>query len=215
MNELHSAIRNNDLGLARALIEAGACVNAQDEHLSTPLHNARSIEAAQLLISGGACVNASDEGGQTPLHELAFMELPDVAIFFIRNGADHTIVDRNGNTALAVASLEFRDRVYRVIDIRERVHRVLDRNTPFPRSIFDGLGTPLPPELDAIYRAALRRDEKLVVELLDAHRLKYGEPEQIAYFEKIKHTLGDEDLGKFPYANRKESTWPGLRGLSP
>jgi ankyrin repeat protein len=68
---LMGAARKGYLAVARALIDAGADVNAATESGWTALHGAVSegqISMAELLITHGADVNARAEGGLTPLH---------------------------------------------------------------------------------------------------------------------------------------------------
>ena len=67
---LHLSARNGHLKVARALIEAGADVNAKEDDRCTPLHlSARDghLKVARTLIEAGADVNAKDKGGCTPL----------------------------------------------------------------------------------------------------------------------------------------------------
>jgi hypothetical protein len=61
----------------REFLDAGADVNALNEHGRTPLHEAclqRHTAIARLLLDAGADVNARNDDGETPL-DLA-MELP-------------------------------------------------------------------------------------------------------------------------------------------
>ena len=64
---LWRAVITEDVARARALLAAGADVNAQDAVGLTPLHVARSGEMAQLLVDAGANVHARNEDGETPL----------------------------------------------------------------------------------------------------------------------------------------------------
>ena len=58
------------LETVKALIEAGADVNAKNEEGKTPLHRAvfwENLETVEALLKAGAKVKARDEGGWTPL----------------------------------------------------------------------------------------------------------------------------------------------------
>ncbi|MHC4200831.1 MAG: ankyrin repeat domain-containing protein [Planctomycetota bacterium] len=60
---------NTEVGVARALIEAGARVEAVDSKGRTPLHVAatRNFDVTQLLVRSGADIHAKDVKGLTPL----------------------------------------------------------------------------------------------------------------------------------------------------
>ena len=56
---------------ARALVDAGADVNARDDYESTPLHLAaesEDVEVMRVLLDAGADVRAVDGDRDTPLH---------------------------------------------------------------------------------------------------------------------------------------------------
>lgn len=67
---LHLAATNPDVTALKALLAAGADVNAKDMDNITPLHMAaytNRIENAKVLLEAGADVNAESNGGRTPL----------------------------------------------------------------------------------------------------------------------------------------------------
>jgi len=67
---LHYAAMNVDPGPLKALLAAGAAVNARDKEGMTPLHMAAfatRLEQTKLLLAAGADVNAKNELGRDPL----------------------------------------------------------------------------------------------------------------------------------------------------
>ena len=100
-------VRNDNVEIAKLLIENGADVNAKTKHKtwtkfgkvvnsptvsipaqSTPLYIAiinNYIKTSKLLIENGADVNAKDAKGHTPLH---FAKNLEIVKLLIKNGAD-------------------------------------------------------------------------------------------------------------------------------
>jgi len=67
---LHLAATNPDVTAVKALLAAGADVNAKDMDGNTPLHMAaytNRIEATKVLLEAGADVNIVSSGGRTPM----------------------------------------------------------------------------------------------------------------------------------------------------
>lgn len=94
------------------LVEAGADVEARDSvNGATPLNlqypsgdEGPRIETVRALVDHGADVNTRDRHGNTPLHSIAggIVNL-GVVDFLLRSGADETIINNNGETALDTA----------------------------------------------------------------------------------------------------------------
>jgi uncharacterized protein len=67
---LHSAVASQQLAIADMLLNAGADVNARQQHGYTPLHAAAAngqLDMVYLLLKWGADLTAATENGQTPL----------------------------------------------------------------------------------------------------------------------------------------------------
>lgn len=110
---LHLAARSNpDPDAARALVEAGAALDARsgtrDSEGNSPLHyvgqNANPA-VTEVLLDAGADVNALSRTGRTPLHEAAaYASDPAVIEFLVEAGADVNAHDANGYTPLHSAA---------------------------------------------------------------------------------------------------------------
>jgi len=97
---LHLAAEAGDTEACKALIAAGADVNAQTHNGSTPLHWAKNAEVCEVLIAYGADVNAQTHNGNTPLHLAAYTGRLSVCEPLIAAGADVNAQDCEGATPL-------------------------------------------------------------------------------------------------------------------
>ena len=69
--DMHRAARDNDVTQIKALVAAGASVEAQDDEKRTPLHVAAAHgqgDAIKALVAVGASLEAQDNEKATPLH---------------------------------------------------------------------------------------------------------------------------------------------------
>ncbi len=100
---LHFAAFFGKTEAARALIEAGAAVDAYSTNPLTvqPLHSAasgRHHEVCRLLIAAGANVNARQRHGFTPLHAAAQHGDDELVELFLSAGADPSLRTESGET---------------------------------------------------------------------------------------------------------------------
>lgn len=114
VNSRHIAFRDTPLHTAAAqdlqhaphctlLLDQGADCDAQDRHLSTPLHVAAAAghgEAAKKLIRRGADVRKEDRWRGTPLHRAAQNGQTELAQLLLSSGAAIATTDEWGATPL-------------------------------------------------------------------------------------------------------------------
>ena len=96
-------------GIAVALLDAGASVDASDSDGLRPIHVATrpAHRALSLLLERGADINARTlTEGRTPLHFAVDFESVDAVGLLLANGADPTAADNNGETPLDLARRE-------------------------------------------------------------------------------------------------------------
>ncbi|RDA93935.1 hypothetical protein CP533_5013 [Ophiocordyceps camponoti-saundersi (nom. inval.)] len=103
---LYMAVEANHELVARALVAAGANVQANDEKGESLLHQAvrkNNRDAVELLLELDADIHAEDQFGRTPLH-FAAEHGPLVIKSLIDADPDFTNQDNRGQTALHVAA---------------------------------------------------------------------------------------------------------------
>lgn len=106
---LHAAVRHFRLGNVRALLQAGADINAQNCQGQTPLYKAvcssvGRIKMVELLIESGADINMKTSDGVTPLMQAIIEGYENIAQLLINKGADVNAQDADGWTALHEAA---------------------------------------------------------------------------------------------------------------
>jgi hypothetical protein len=106
--KLHIAAKNGEVTLVKALIKAGANVNAQDKYKWLPLHygvDNGNFDIVKLLLANGAKVNHQDENGTTALAQAIRGEANKrIVEILIANGANIHLTDISGDTPLHDAS---------------------------------------------------------------------------------------------------------------
>ena len=103
---LFMAAWHNDLEAVKALIKAGADVNATKNNGTTLLHYAAIYagpEIAEMFIRAGADVNAAESTGNTPLHDAAFQDKLKITELLIKSGANINAKRQDGATPLDLA----------------------------------------------------------------------------------------------------------------
>ena len=116
--DLIAAVRAGDAAGARALIAAGADVNAPQGDGATALHWAAhrsDLHAATLLIEAGADVDAANALGATPLWLAATNGSAAVVERLLATGADPNVALRMGETPLMAAARSGSRRVAKLL----------------------------------------------------------------------------------------------------
>ncbi len=141
---LHEATRDGDLEQVRALIDAGADLDAQGDNGETALNAAilkGHVSVAGLLIDRGADLGARNRGGFTALHAAAYANAVEIAERLLGKGADvNDQQNKAGGTALSVASEEGHAGVVKVLIDRGADLEAGERNgyTPLTRALWRG-----------------------------------------------------------------------------
>jgi ankyrin repeat protein len=112
--------------LVRAVLEAGASLEARDRLGDTPLaYASRAGQRAmvELLLSVGAQIDSRDISGDTALYLAAEGERQATVAFLLTRGADPNLPGRGGATPLVAAARKGNDRI-----VGELLPRIADPN---------------------------------------------------------------------------------------
>lgn len=109
---LHFAVEEGNVAIACWLIEQGIDLDARDAHGRSALHRWLSpyprggmnaddpFDMARALLDRGADINARDAMDTTPLMAATFAGWAPALAWYIEQGADPSLVDADGRTAL-------------------------------------------------------------------------------------------------------------------
>jgi ankyrin repeat protein len=104
---LVDAVKSQNMARARALVRAGAEINATEPDGTTALHWAaqwNDLDTVELLLKGGAKVNVSNDYGATPLWLAALNGSTPVVERLLAAGADPNMGLAGGETPLMTAA---------------------------------------------------------------------------------------------------------------
>ena len=103
MTKLHHAVLDNDVSLAKSIIEQGASLRSRAKYGKTALHFAslsrdKDVDMMELLLESEdqEILNVRDENGQTPLHYAAKSDFADGIELMVRKGAVPDVLDHYG-----------------------------------------------------------------------------------------------------------------------
>lgn len=100
---LHIACRNNDIDVAKMLINGNEVLNIQNRVGDTPLHIAcmnNNYNMVQLLLSAGCKLNIANDKCNTPLHIVMCCENYAIVKTLLEKGANFDLKDNCGKSPL-------------------------------------------------------------------------------------------------------------------
>ena len=100
------AIMENNIHIAKKMLEEGMDVNMQNEQGDTALIIAvakNRLDMTKLLVENGADVNLQTNSDSTALILASLVGRLDIVKFLVESGADVNLKDMGGNTALDYA----------------------------------------------------------------------------------------------------------------
>jgi len=171
-----------EVGVAEALVKAGADTNAVDSQGRMPMHyvslGVGNVELVRLLLQHGAAIDGRDETKRTPLHYAVSKDRPAIVDALLEGGADPNAQDQEGNTPLHEAARNNRSHLAKVLLVSGAspelknaagymaVHVALTRDLGTARTIAPKEGA-----LDIFAAAGLGLTERVTQLLRDDRRL--------------------------------------------
>jgi len=135
--QLLEAIRRGRPKLVKHLLLSNADPNARDDQKQTGLILACFIKDSEnrmaiidLLLQKGAALDLQDDSGQTALIKVVILDDVILTKCLLKNGADATLRDKEGNTSLFYAALNGSNRMvqYLVAEFQKHHKSVDERN---------------------------------------------------------------------------------------
>ena len=124
--KLFEAAKKGNVSDAQEALDAGADVNAKDDHQMTPLHWAAGFghtDVVRLLIKKVADINAEDNKQWTPLHLAAISVHTDTVRLLIEKGANPNTKDRYQRTPLRDAILYGHQDIIRLLQEAQKTSK--------------------------------------------------------------------------------------------
>ncbi len=116
LKQVEELVYNNDLEAFKAFINSLEDVNVQEKYGWTPLHLAirrgREEMVRYLVEEKNADINIQDNAGWTPLMEAIMDDFPNIVKYLVEKGADLSIANKRGATALMLAQKFGRTSIY-------------------------------------------------------------------------------------------------------
>lgn len=106
---LHLAIKMHKVNIAKAMIDAGADLEATDEYGTKPLHlsaTENQNDIAKYILAKGGKIDTRDNKNRTALHWASFFGYMDVVKTLVKNGADINAKSVEGYTPLHAAEMK-------------------------------------------------------------------------------------------------------------
>lgn len=106
MTPLLLAVRNDNLKMAKLLVDAGAPINCANNNGDTPLHYASgNLQMLKFLIDNGADIQQVNRRGRSVLHEACESNNLGIIQFLCEKGARVNQADNEGITPLHLAKM--------------------------------------------------------------------------------------------------------------
>ncbi|KAB7507730.1 Death-associated protein kinase dapk-1, partial [Armadillidium nasatum] len=143
---LHIASSRGHIECVRGLINAGACVDPQDNQGSTPLHLAlrrHHVQTALILLHAGANTDLTEESGEAPIHIAAREGLLALAQTLCAFGCSVDQPNRNGLYPLHLAAKNGHTEVVRLVSFLKLLELLLEIPNSYLSVLIINMHSPL------------------------------------------------------------------------